>query len=95
MTEVISVKFKNRGKSYYFAPEGVTASAGDHVIVETAKGLEFADCVEGNHEVPDESVVKPLRRPPRMICASSSSTKHASRRPWPFAAARSRSTAWI
>ena len=62
MTEVISVKFKNRGKSYYFAPEGVTAAAGDHVIVETAKGLEFADCVEGNHEVPDERVVKPLRR---------------------------------
>ena len=66
MTEVISVKFKNRGKSYYFAPEGVTAAVGDHVIVETAKGLEFADCVEGNHEVPDESVVKPLRRVVRL-----------------------------
>ena len=66
MTEVISVKFKNRGKAYYFAPEGVTAAAGDHVIVETAKGLEFADCVEGNHEVPDESVVKPLRRVVRL-----------------------------
>ena len=66
MTEVISVKFKNRGKAYYFAPEGVTAAAGDHVIVETAKGLEFADCVEGNHEVPDERVVKPLRRVVRL-----------------------------
>ena len=66
MTEVISVKFKNRGKSYYFAPEGVTAAVGDHVIVETAKGLEFADCVEGNHKVPDESVVKPLRRVVRL-----------------------------
>ncbi len=62
MTEVISVKFKNGGKSYYFSPEGVTVAAGDHVIVETSKGMEFADCVEGNHEVPDDQVVKPLRK---------------------------------
>ena len=62
MTEVISVKFKNRGKPYYFSPEGVTVVPGDHVIVETSKGMEFADCVEGNHEVPDDQVVQPLRK---------------------------------
>lgn len=62
MTEVISVTFKNRGKQYYFSPEGISVAAGDHVIVETANGMEFADCVEGNHEVPDDQVVKPLRR---------------------------------
>ena len=62
MTEVISVKFKNRGKPYYFSPEGVTVAPGDHVIVETSKGMEFADCVEGNHEVPDDQVVQPLRK---------------------------------
>ena len=93
MTEVISVKFKNRGKSYYFAPEGVTAAVGDHVIVETAKGLEFADCVEGNHEVPDESVVKPLRRVVRL--ATKNDLRIVELRPWPSAAARSRSTALI
>ena len=70
MTEVISVKFKNRGKSYYFAPEGITAAAGDHVIVETSKGMEFADCVEGNHEVEDDRVVKPLRRVVRLATAN-------------------------
>ena len=70
MTEVISVKFKNRGKSYYFAPEGVTAAPGDHVVVETAKGLEFADCVEGNHEVEDDRVIQPLRRVVRLATSN-------------------------
>ncbi len=61
MTEVISVRFKNKGKVYYFDPNGVTAQKGDNVIVETAKGLEFAECVTGNHEVEDNAVHPPLR----------------------------------
>ena len=61
MTEVISVKFKNRGKSYYFAPNGKSVRTGQQVIVETSKGLEMADCTRGNHEVEDEAVIQPLR----------------------------------
>ena len=61
MTEVISVKFKNRGKSYYFAPNGKNVRTGQQVIVETSKGLEIADCIRGNHEVADDAVVQPLR----------------------------------
>lgn len=61
MTEVISVKFKNRGKSYYFAPNGKTVKTGDQVIVETSKGLEIADCARGNHMVEDTAVIQPLR----------------------------------
>ena len=61
MTEVISVKFKNRGKSYYFSPNGKTVKTGQQVIVETSKGLEIADCFRGNHEVEDDAVVQPLR----------------------------------
>lgn len=61
MTEVIGVKFKNRGKEYYFAPNGITVHTGDQVIVETSRGLELADCSKGNHEVPENSVVQPLR----------------------------------
>lgn len=61
MTEVIGVKFKNRGKEYYFAPNGISVHAGDQVIVETSRGLELADCSRGNHEVPENSVVQPLR----------------------------------
>lgn len=61
MTEVISVKFKNRGKTYYFDPNGNKVSTGDAVVIETAKGLEMADCTYGNHMVEDTSVVQPLR----------------------------------
>lgn len=61
MTEVVSVKFKNRGKTYYFAAAGNTVEIGQNVIVETSKGLEFAQCVMGNHFVPDEKVIPPIR----------------------------------
>ena len=61
MTEVISVKFKSMGKTYFFAPNGNTVATGDPVVIETAKGLEMAECVYGNHMVEDTSVVQPLR----------------------------------
>lgn len=61
MIEVISVKFKNRGKSYFFAPNGKTVKSGQQVIVETSKGLEIADCSQGNHYVEETAVVQPLR----------------------------------
>jgi len=61
VTEVISIKFRNTGKVYYFAPNGVKAEPGDHVIVETAKGLEYGECTAGNHEVDDSAIVPPLR----------------------------------
>jgi len=61
MINVISVRFNNRGKSYYFDPRGLAVNEGDNVIVETAKGLEFGLCTKGNWEVPENSVVKPLR----------------------------------
>ena len=61
MIEVVSIKFKNRGKCYYFAPNGLQIKTGDRVIVETAKGLEIADCSRGNHMVEETSVVLPLR----------------------------------
>ena len=61
MTDVISVRFKNKGKVYFFDPNGISVKQGDSVIVETAKGLEFAECVQGNHQVDDASVHPPLR----------------------------------
>ena len=69
MTEVISVKFKNRGKSYFFAPNGKTVKNGEQVIVETSKGLEIADCCHGNHMVEDTAVVQPLRPVVRIATA--------------------------
>ena len=61
MTEVISVKFNNRGKVYFFDPSGLTVEKGEDIIVETAKGLEYGQCVYGNHSVDDNAVVSPLR----------------------------------
>ncbi len=61
MTEVISIKFRGRGKSYYFDPAGVTAKAGDTLVVETSKGMELGECVKGNHMVEDSDCVQPLR----------------------------------
>ena len=61
MTEVVSIKFKNRGKTYFFAPNGLAVAAGDEVVVDTANGLEIATCTRGNHMVEDTAVVLPLR----------------------------------
>ena len=61
MTTVISVRFRSGCKTYYFDPKDLTVEAGQDVIVETAQGPEFAQCCEGNHAVPDEQVVPPLR----------------------------------
>ena len=47
MVEVVSIKFKNRGKCYFFSPNSLQIRTGDKVIVETAKGLEIADCCRG------------------------------------------------
>ena len=60
MTEVISVRFRGGCKNYYFDPKGAQVKMGDQVIVETAQGPEFATCTEGNHEVEDSAIVKPL-----------------------------------
>ena len=69
MINVVSIKFKNRGKCYFFDPHSLNVKSGDKVIVETAKGLEIADCCRGNHAVPEESVVQPLRPVVRIATA--------------------------
>jgi len=61
LSEVINIKFKNRGKSYTFDPCGLRFVSGDKVVVETSKGLELADVSQGNHEVEDSALVQPLR----------------------------------
>ena len=61
MTNVVSVRFRNGAKTYYFDPRHLEIEAGQDVIVETAQGLEYASCVEGNHPVEDHQVVDPFR----------------------------------
>ena len=61
MTEIVSIRFNERGKAYFFDPAGLTIEKGCNVVVETAKGLEYGECVQENHQVDDENVVQPLR----------------------------------
>ena len=77
MANVVSIKFKNHGKSYFFDPGELRVSSGDKVIVETSKGLEIADCCYGNHEVPDTAVVQPLRPVIRIADAQDLKTAEA------------------
>ena len=61
MTKVIGVRFRTAGKIYYFSPGRLKVRSGDHVIVETARGIEYGYVVMGVKEVEDEKVVQPLK----------------------------------
>lgn len=59
--EVVGIRFKSSGKTYYFAPNGITLRIGTHAIVETARGLEYGEVVMGNTFIPESETVPPLR----------------------------------
>ena len=61
MTKVIGVRFRTAGKIYYFDPTRFEIKKGDHVIVETARGVEYGTVVGGIREVDDSKVVQPLK----------------------------------
>lgn len=69
MAEIIGVRFKNVGKVYHFDPNGLKASAGQEVIVETARGIECGTVVFGNREMPDEDITSPLKQVLRFATA--------------------------
>ena len=58
MAEVIGVRFKNMGKVYYFDPNSEKLSADDHVVVETARGVECGEVAMANRDVADELKAK-------------------------------------
>ena len=61
MIKVIGVRFRNVGKIYYFNPKSFQIKAGEHVIVETARGVEYGTVVIGPRDVTDDQVVQPLK----------------------------------
>ena len=61
MAEIVGVRFKDAGKTYYFDPAGHTVAAGDMVVVETARGIECGAVAIPNRTVNEDSVVKPLK----------------------------------
>ena len=62
MIKVVSVKFKDTGRNYFFDPGDLSLAVGDKVIVESAGGLSLGVISEGAREVPDEKVVKELKK---------------------------------
>lgn len=61
MIEVVGVRFKKAGKIYYFDPNNLDINAGNYVIVETARGIEFGECVIGIKEIPESDIIAPLK----------------------------------
>jgi len=59
--EIVGVRFRNQGKVYYFAPNGITFSEGEHAIVETVRGVEYGGVTIGNKTVPQSEIVGTLK----------------------------------
>ena len=61
MIKIVGVRFRNAGKIYYFDPDDMEMETGTHVIVETARGVEFGVVMIPPKEVEDEKVPQPLK----------------------------------
>ena len=61
LIEVVGIRFKASGKTYYFLPNGINLRVGIHAIVETARGLEYGEVVMSNSFIPESETVPPLR----------------------------------
>ena len=61
MVKVIGVRFRTAGKIYFVGPGKLKIKKGDHVIVETARGIEYGTVVGNPREVPNEKVIQPLK----------------------------------
>ena len=79
MITVIGVRFRRAGKVYYFSPGKLEVKAGQHVIVETARGTEYGHVVMGNREVDDSKVIQPLKSVLRMATPEDEATEKANR----------------
>lgn len=75
MIKVIGVRFKKAGKIYYFDPSGLDIKKGKFVVVETARGIEFGECVIGVKEIPESDIVAPLKSVIR-VAAEEDMNKH-------------------
>ena len=62
MTKVIGVRFRTAGKIYFFDPLNFNVKRGDHVIVETARGVEYGTVVSAPRKIEDNQVIQPLKQ---------------------------------
>ena len=69
MIKVVGVRFRTAGKIYYFDPLDLTIALNDHVIVETARGVEYGTVMIAPTEMPDDKVIQPLKPVIRLATA--------------------------
>lgn len=69
MIKVVGVRFRKAGKIYYFNPGQMNIEAGQHVIVETIRGIEYGSVVLGIRELPEEEIIQPLKKVLRVAVA--------------------------
>ena len=72
--EVVDIQFRPGQKIYFFDPDGMRICAGEHLIIETARGPEYGICTGGNHMVSEKDVVAPLRKVIRLANAQDEKT---------------------
>ena len=97
MTKVIGVRFRQAGKIYFFAPgKYEDIETGQHVIVETARGVEYGHVVLGIREVEDKKVIQPLKAVIRIATMMSGKQETAGKKkkPFRFVWKRLQSTSW-
>lgn len=62
MAQVVGIRFRNTGKTYYFDPSGKQIEVGTGVIVETAQGVEYGVTSVATKLIPEDQVVAPLKK---------------------------------
>lgn len=79
MVKVIGVRFRTAGKIYFFDPIKFDVKRGDHVIVETARGIEYGTVVGDPKEVEDDKVIQPLKPVLRVATARDTEQENANK----------------
>ena len=72
--QVVDIQFRPGQKIYYFDPNEIACKAGDHVIIDTARGPEFGTCIAAAHTISSKDVVAPLRPVLRLATAQDEKT---------------------
>ncbi len=79
MVKVVCIRFRTTGKIYYFSPGEYEIKRGDHVIVETARGVEYGKAVSDPIDIKEEDVVQPLKTVMRLATEEDDETYRKNR----------------
>ncbi len=79
MKTIIGVRFRKAGKIYYFEPNGLEVEVGQHVIVETSRGVEYGTVVLSPREVSEEAISSPLKPVIRLATEEDDATEAANK----------------